>query len=61
MLKECFDELIEGPVTINNPFSGGYITRRHSAEMPWLQLEMSRGSFMSNTDKRQLVLAALGQ
>ncbi len=61
MLKECFDELIDGPVTLNDPFNGGYITRRHSAEMPRLQLEMSRGSFMSNTDKRQLVLAALGQ
>ena len=58
-LKTCLDELIDGPVTINDPFRGGFITRFHASEMPWLQLEMSRGQFLSNADKRELVLSAL--
>ena len=48
-----------GEVSINTPFRGGYITRTHAAEMPWLQIELSRGPFMSNQEKRQAVLQAL--
>ena len=58
-LKVCFENEIGAHVTINDPFSGGYITRCHSDEMPWLQLEMSRAPFLSNSEKRGLVLAAL--
>ncbi len=58
-LADCFREQLEGPVTINDPFRGGYITRAHSAEMPWIQIELSRAPFMINQDKRQVVLAAL--
>lgn len=58
-LKACFEELIGNHVTINDPFSGGYITRHHSNEMPWLQLEMSRAPFLSDLDKRQMVRTAL--
>ena len=58
-LKACFEELIGKHVTINDPFSGGFITRRHSSEMPWLQLEMSRAPFVSNAEKNNMVLAAL--
>jgi formiminoglutamase len=47
------------PVTINTPFQGGYITRRHASERPWLQLELSRASFLTNAGKRAAVLAAL--
>jgi len=57
-LKECFVEQIGPRVTINEPFSGGYITRHHSADMPWLQLEMSRAPFLSNAEKNELVLTA---
>ena len=43
-LAECFRCEFEGPVTINNPFRGGYIIRSHAAEMPWLQPRIySRG------------------
>ena len=52
-------EQIGRHVTINDPFSGGYITRNHSAEMPWLQLEMSRAPFLSDAEKNQLVRTAL--
>lgn len=57
-LEECFRRF--GPdVTVDRPFGGGYITRRHGAEMPWVQLEMSRERFMSNTEKRRMVIDAL--
>ena len=58
-LRECFQEQLEGPVRINDPFRGGYITRSHAAEMPWIQIELSRAPFMSNEDKRLAVLTAL--
>lgn len=58
-LKECFEEQIGPNVTINEPFSGGHITRRHSTEMPWLQLEMSRAPFLSDAEKNRLVCATL--
>jgi N-formylglutamate amidohydrolase len=46
-------------VTTNEPFAGGYITRSHGPERPWLQLEISRAPFMSNAEKRYGVLRAL--
>ena len=46
-------------MTINDPFRGGFITRSHAAEMPWVQLEMSRAPFASNAEKRQRMLRAL--
>ena len=58
-LKSCFEELIGPNVTINDPFSGGYITRQHSKEMPWLQLELSRARFRSDPAKSRIVRAAL--
>ena len=58
-LKTLFEARIGPHVTINEPFSGGYITRRHSTEMPWLQLEVSRAPFLPNAEKRDAVLAAL--
>jgi formiminoglutamase len=58
-LQRCFQDVVEGPVTINDPFNGGYITRTHAAEMPWVQLELSRAPFLDLAAKRQRVLAAL--
>jgi N-formylglutamate deformylase len=58
-LRQCFEEVFDGPVTINDPFRGGYITRTHSAEMPWVQLELSRTPFLDWAPKRQRVLTAL--
>jgi formiminoglutamase len=46
-------------VTTNRPFSGGYITRYHGRERPWVQVELSRAPFMSNEEKRLSVLRAL--
>ena len=58
-LRDCFVEQIGPRVTINDPFSGGHITRHHAADMPWLQLEMSRAPFLSNEAKRELVRLVL--
>ncbi len=60
-LQDCFEEAFDGPVTINQPFQGGYITRSHAAEMPWVQLELSRAPFVSDDEKRQRVLQSLAQ
>lgn len=58
MARRC-EAAFDHPVSINDPFSGGYITQQHSTEMPWLQLEVSRASFMSDDDKRERIQDAL--
>jgi formiminoglutamase len=59
VLKKCFEESFGSNVRINDPFKGGFITRTHAAELPWIQVELSRGPFMSNAEKRSAVLRAL--
>ena len=49
----------KGEIKINDPFKGGYITRHHSAELPWVQLEFSRTNLLSNYEKRAGVIKAL--
>lgn len=58
-LADCFAAAFEHDVSINHPFRGGYITRAHAAEMPWVQLELSRGDFLSNAEKRVRIERAL--
>ena len=58
-LREGFQQQLDGPVRINDPFRGGYICRSHSSEMPWVQIELSRESYLPFDAKRQVVLAAL--
>jgi len=48
-------------VALNDPFQGGYIVRAHARELPWLQLEIKRGTFATVAEKRDRVLAALVQ
>jgi hypothetical protein len=40
-------------------FKGGFITRSHAAEIPWVQVELSRGPFMTSSERRRAVLFAL--
>lgn len=56
---ECFKAEFGGNVKWNDPFQGGYITRFHSKELPWVQIEISRGEFMSSAMKHQKVINAL--
>ena len=58
-LAEELAEAVGREVRINDPFKGGYITRKHAAELPWLQLEISRGAFASVEEKAFAVRTAL--
>ena len=59
LLHECFVECFDAETTRNEPFGGGYITRTHRREMPWVQIELSRGPWIPNEEKRERVLASL--
>ena len=58
-LFQCFQQEFPGNVTLNEPFRGGQITRRHAAERPWVQIELSRAAFVERVEKRARVLNAL--
>ena len=58
-LKRSFREQFGPRVAVNEPFRGGFITRSHAAEMPWVQLELSRAAFATDSEKRRRVLRAL--
>ncbi|MDX1389080.1 MAG: N-formylglutamate amidohydrolase [Acidobacteriota bacterium] len=58
-LRRCLEDAFELDVAVNHPFKGGYITRTHAAEMPWVQLELSRGPFVAVEEKRRRLLRAL--
>jgi formiminoglutamase len=58
-LARQLEAVIGGEVKVNDPFKGGYITRRHARFLPWLQLELSRGDFTGVAEKRDAVTAAL--
>jgi N-formylglutamate deformylase len=46
-------------VRVNDPFRGGHITRSHAAEMPWMQIELSRAAFAPVAAKHRAVRRAL--
>jgi len=59
-LARCFATVFpDEEVRINSPFRGGYITRSHACELPWVQLELSRSSVYSHEKKRRCVKSAL--
>ena len=58
-LAKSLEEVFREKVAINIPFRGGYITRFHAAEMPWLQVEISRTGSYSNEYKRDCLLDGL--
>ncbi|MGR8918139.1 MAG: N-formylglutamate amidohydrolase [Gammaproteobacteria bacterium] len=58
-LADCLEQAFGEPVALNVPFSGGYVTRTHGREMPWIQLELSRTARVSNADKTAGIRAAL--
>ena len=57
-LAGCLASAFGFPPSINDPFKGGYIIRSHSAEIPWVQLEVSRGPFLAIEEKKQRILEA---
>ncbi len=58
-LAGCFEQSFKTGVAMNDPFKGGYIVRSHSAELPWIQVEISRTPEPSSREKRKRVLDAL--
>ena len=50
LLAECLCKSFELPgdaVTMNEPFSGGYITRKYGKRpIPWIQIEMNRSLYL---------------
>jgi N-formylglutamate deformylase len=58
-MADCFREAFDDHVAINEPFRGGYIIRSHAEEMPWMQVELSRGDFLTRAEKQQRVLQAV--
>lgn len=58
LLADCLSESFGYDVSLNKPFSGGYIIRHHAKEVPWLQLELSRDPSLSIEYKRNAVISA---
>ena len=50
-LASCFMTVFKissADVKLNNPFSGGYITKFHSHQKHWIQIEMNRRLYLSS-------------
>lgn len=60
-LADCLRRQFGDNISINEPFAGGFITARHSLEMPWLQLELSRDPVLSAQEKGNRVAQAIRQ
>jgi formiminoglutamase len=58
-LAVCLSDSFGEQVLLNHPFTGGFITRSHSTELPWIQLELSRVATMSLSQKRTRLIQAL--
>jgi formiminoglutamase len=58
-LKNCFEVFFPGEVTIDEPFSGGHITRSHCVDIPWVQLELSREGYFTDLEKSRAVINSL--
>jgi len=58
-LAHCLSKTFRGKVTINTPFLGGYITRKHCSEMFWLQVEISQTETYSLEIKKNCLLEGL--
>lgn len=58
-LAACFERVFGERVAVNAPFRGGHIIRSHAKELPWIQVELSREPWCSNSRKNGMVLEAL--
>ena len=51
ILATYLEEAFGFSVAINKPFKGGFIIKKHAAELPWIQIEFSRANFMDSSEK----------
>lgn len=58
-LIACFERFFGERISVNTPFTGGHIIRSHASELPWVQIELSRGAFLSDAQKHERVVRAL--
>jgi formiminoglutamase len=58
-LAACLEESLGVAVVLDAPFAGGYTTRAHHREMPWIQIEISRAPFAGDARKRDGLLRGL--
>jgi formiminoglutamase len=58
-LADCFEQAFDVPVSINNPFRGGYTIHKHCSEIPWVQIELSRAPLIPLEEKRDRIRTAL--
>jgi len=58
-LASCLEKAFGLEVSLNKPFKGGHIICSHSGELPWVQIEFSRGFSLPHTEKRARLLQAL--
>jgi N-formylglutamate amidohydrolase len=58
VVRERLEQAFGVEVSLNHPFTGGFIIRHHAAELPWIQLELSRGAFLEIHEKRRRTLQA---
>jgi formiminoglutamase len=59
LLRTFRDVFPDVDVAVNEPFAGGYITRTHCVEIPWLQLEVSRSQFLPSDELRRRCILVL--
>ena len=60
-LAICLGDSFGERVSLNRPFKGGFISRSHSTELPWIQVELTRATTMSLSSKRDRFVQALTQ
>jgi formiminoglutamase len=59
-LARCFEDHLGVSVALNQPFSGGYITRSRPGGIRWAQIELSRAAWTTFEAKTRAIRAALG-
>jgi len=62
-IMACFKDSLEDEfgqhVSLNHPFGGGYIIRRHFSSVPWIQVEFTRSDSVSHGRKQEGFVLAL--
>lgn len=56
-----FNDVFDGQVSENKPFSGGYICRQYGQYIPTIQIELSRTHEMSITEKSAKIQSVFAQ